>query len=303
MDFVHKTVLLDEAVALLAPEPGKVIVDGTLGGGGHSEALLSRGATVLGLDRDPRALAAATQRLSRFPSFKAHQGNYAQLTAILEREGIAQVDGILLDLGVSSPQFDVAERGFSFSKEGPLDMRMGDIGPTVAELIADSDEATLAGVLRDLGEEPFSRPIARELKRSLPKTTGEAAEAVKRAVPRKAWPKKIHVATRTFQALRIWVNDELDSLDRFLAVFPDAIKLGGRVAIISFHSLEDRRVKDAFRTLVGKCVCPPGLPICACGAKGSFRLLTTKAVQPSEKEEAENPRARSARLRAAEKVR
>lgn len=303
LDFLHKTVLLEEAVALLAPEPGKVIVDGTLGGGGHAESLLKSGATVIGLDRDPRALAAASARLCAFATFSSRKRSYVDLPELMEEEGLAPLDGVLLDLGVSSPQFDEAERGFSFSKDGPLDMRMGDAGPTAAALIAEADEAALAQLLRDYAEEPFARPIARELKRALPKTTFEAAEAVKRAVPRRAWPKKIHVATRTFQALRIWVNDELTGLDRILENLPRVLKLGGRAAIISFHSLEDRKVKEAFRDLLGRCSCPPGMPVCGCGARGTFRLLTSKAVQPSEREQAENPRARSARLRAVEKMR
>ena len=303
MGFEHKTVLLDEAVGLLEPKEGKLIVDGTLGGGGHAQAILARGARVLGVDRDPRALAAAKERLSGEGRFEAVQGNFGELEAILSARGQLPVDGVMLDLGVSSPQFDVAERGFSFSKEGPLDMRMGDAGPTAAELIAEADEKELAQVLREFGEEPFARPIARELKRSLPQTTKAAAEAVARAVPRKAWPKRIHVATRTFQALRIWVNDELGALERLLDSLPRLLGPGGRCAIISFHSLEDRRVKDAFRELEGRCTCPPGLPVCVCGAKGSFRVLTKKAVAASEDEIAQNPRARSAHLRAVEKLR
>lgn len=304
MTFDHQTVLLGEAVEVLKPQEGKVIVDGTLGGGGHAEALLGRGATVIGVDRDPRAIAAARQRLSSSSSrFHAVQGNFAELESILQREGVLPVQGVLVDLGVSSPQLDDPERGFSFQRDGPLDMRMGDQGQTAAELIAESDERELAGYLREYGEEPFSRPIARELKRAAPKTTFEAVEAVKRAVPRKAWPKKIHVATRTFQALRMAVNAELDALRSLLDALPRLLSVGGRAAVIAFHSLEDRMVKQTFRDLEGRCTCPPGLPVCACGAQGTFAPVSRKAIAPSDEEVARNPRARSAHLRAVEKIR
>jgi 16S rRNA (cytosine1402-N4)-methyltransferase len=181
-------------------------------------------------------------------------------------------------------------------------MRMGREGETAAELIRRLSEPELVGVLRELGEEPFARPIARALKQDLPTTTLAAVESVKRAVPRKAWPSKVHVATRTFQALRIAVNDELGELDRVLASLPHLLRVGGRAAVIAFHSLEDRAVKQAFRALEGRCTCPPGLPVCACGAQGTFRVLTRRAVQASDTEVDQKPRARSARLRAVEKV-
>lgn len=301
MAFTHQTVLLEEAVALLDPGAGKVFIDGTLGGGGHTEALLARGATVVGVDRDPVALAAARARVGDNPRFSTRQGNFADIPTLCA--DVLPVDGVLVDLGVSSPQFDEPERGFSFSKDGPLDMRMGPEGRTAAELIADLDEQELARIIYMYGEESFSRPIARELKRTLPTRTLEAAEAVKRAVPRKAWPQKIHVATKTFQALRIAVNGELEALDMLLAALPQVLKVGGRAAIISFHSLEDRRVKEAFRELVGGCRCPPGLPVCACGGQGDFAPLTKKAIAATEAEVAANPRSRSAHLRGVEKIR
>ena len=216
--------------------------------------------------------------------------------------GLLPVDGLLLDLGVSCPQLDTPERGFSFQTEGPLDMRMGRTGETAAELIARLSEHELSALLRELGEEPFARPIARALKRDLPTTTLAAVESIKGAVPRKAWRSKVHVATRTFQALRIAVNDELGELDRVLTALPRLLRIGGRAAVIAFHSLEDRAVKQAFRTLEGRCTCPPGLPVCACGARGTFRVLTRRAVQASDAEVERNPRARSARLRAVERV-
>lgn len=299
--FEHRTVLLDEAVQLLQPGPGKVIVDGTVGGGGHAAALLERGADVLGLDKDPRALAAASARLAPYGErFRAVRSDFAEVKGVLEG---ARVDGLLLDLGVSSPQLDAPERGFSFQKDGPLDMRMSGEGETAAERIRRLSDRELADELYQYGDERFSRPIARALKADLPETTLQAAESVKRAVPRKAWPKGIHVATRTFQALRIAVNGELESLGRALQDLPEVLAPGGVGAIIAFHSLEDRMVKERFRELAGRCVCPPGLPICACGAKGDFVLLTRKAVQASEAEVEANPRARSARLRAVERKR
>jgi len=299
--FSHQTVLLQEAVDILQAGVGKVIIDGTLGGGGHTEALLARGAAVIGVDRDPVALEAARTRLGNNPLLRTRQGNFGDLAELCA--DVLPVDGVLVDLGVSSPQLDVAERGFSFMKDGPLDMRMGEEGRTAAELIAQEDEAALVHLLREYGEEPFARPIARELKRSLPTRTLEAAEVVKRAVPRKAWPTRIHVATRTFQALRMAVNQELESLESLLAALPGLLKVGGRAAVISFHSLEDRKVKETFRQLVGACRCPPGLPVCACGGQGDFSLVTRKAVAPSEEEVATNPRARSAHLRAVERIR
>ncbi|HVP62298.1 MAG TPA: 16S rRNA (cytosine(1402)-N(4))-methyltransferase RsmH [Myxococcaceae bacterium] len=302
MPFVHATVLRDEVVHLLKPLPGKRLVDATLGGGGHAEALLAGGAEVIGVDRDPSAVAAARARLAGSDRFRAVEGRAGELEALLGPMGLLPVDGLLLDLGVSSPQLDTPERGFSFQADGPLDMRMGRTGETAAELIARLSEAELAAVLRDLGEEPFARAIARALKADLPATTLGAVESVKRAVPRRAWPSKVHVATRTFQALRIAVNDELGELDRVLRSLPRLLRVGGRAAVIAFHSLEDRAVKQAFRALEGRCTCPPGFPVCACGAQGTFKVLTRRAVQASDAEVELNPRARSARLRAVERV-
>lgn len=302
--FEHRTVLLEEAVQLLQPRPGKVIVDGTVGGGGHSEALLASGAEVIGLDKDPRALSAAASRLSRFGDrFRPVRADFAEAAEVLGRLGRPPADGLLLDLGVSSPQLDQAERGFSFLRDGPLDMRMSGEGETAAERIRRLSERELADEIFQYGEERFSRQIARALKADLPSTTFQAVESVKRAVPRRAWPRDVHVATRTFQALRIAVNGELESLARALEQLPATLGPGGVAAVIAFHSLEDRMVKERFRELSGRCVCPPGLPVCACGAKGDFSPLTRKAIQASAAEVEENPRARSARLRAVERKR
>jgi 16S rRNA (cytosine1402-N4)-methyltransferase len=269
VEFSHQTVLLKEAVDLLQPGPGKVIVDGTLGGGGHAQALLEKGAAVIGYDKDPRAIEACG-RLTRFPGFRAVNAAFSSI------EG--PVDGVLLDLGVSSPQLDVAERGFSFNSDGPLDMRMGGDGETAAELIERLPEDELADVIYQYGEERLSRRIAKQLKQLKPQTTFEAVEAVKRAVPRKLWG-HLHVATRTFQALRIAVNHELDELKAVLDKLPAVLNPGGRAAIISFHSLEDRMVKHTFRELEG------------------FTVLTKKPITASD----DNPRARSAKLRGVEK--
>ncbi len=306
MEFRHATVLREEVARLLEPLEGALVLDGTLGGGGHSEALLEKGATVLGFDRDPRALEAARARLARFGQrFDAELATFSTAREVLTRRGIAAVDRAVLDLGVSSPQFDEAARGFAFSQKGPLDMRMGATGETARELIERLSEQELAEVLREYGEEPFARRVAKAIKTAspLPETTTELAELVAGAIPRKAWPKHVHPATRTFQALRIAVNRELEELDAFLAGLPELLKVGGRAAIISFHSLEDRKVKQAFRDLEGHCTCPPKLPVCACGAQGSFQVLTRKPIDPSDEEVARNPRARSAHLRAVEKVR
>ncbi len=285
---------------LLQPSEGRVIIDGTLGGGGHTEALLERGARVFGIDRDPRALEAATARLARFGDrFTAVRGEFGDAASLVPHK----VDGFVLDLGVSSPQLDHAERGFSFMKDGPLDMRMSDLGETAAELIARLPENELADVIYEYGEERLSRPIARSLKARLPKTTSEAVEAVKAAVPRKAWPKDIHVATRTFQGLRIAVNAELEQLDRALSSIPAMLNLGGRAAIISFHSLEDRAVKRAFKALCGEAPdeAPRGLPVVRT-QQADFKSLSKKPLTASEEEASQNPRARSAKLRGVEKV-
>ncbi|HZH04575.1 MAG TPA: 16S rRNA (cytosine(1402)-N(4))-methyltransferase RsmH, partial [Myxococcaceae bacterium] len=238
MSFVHHTVLREEVAGLLKAGEGRMFVDGTLGGGGHAEALLAQGATVFGIDRDPRALAAASARLSPYaPRFHPVVGNFADAEALLAGTGALPCDGVVLDLGVSSPQLDDLARGFSFQGDGPLDMRMGEDGPTAAEWIVQADEDEVARALKEFGEEPFARKVARTLKARLPRTTLEAVDAVKASIPRKAWPSKIHVATRTFQGLRIAVNRELESLARVLQSLPRLLKEGGVAAIISFHSL------------------------------------------------------------------
>ena len=307
-EFYHESVLAREVVQLLAPSPGKLLLDGTLGGGGHSERLLAAGARVIGIDKDPRALAAASARLARYgEAFRAVRADFRDAKNVLSALGLAGVDGALVDLGVSSPQLDDPTRGFSFREAGPLDMRMGEEGETVAELLARVDERELARILDEYGEEPFARPVARAIKRAVDGgeelDTARLAEVVAGAIPRKAWPKRIHPATRTFQALRIAVNDELGALAQWLESLPSLLNPGGRAATIAFHSLEDRMVKERFRALTQACTCPRDFPVCACGATASFAQVTRKAVQADDDEVAVNPRARSARLRVVERLR
>jgi 16S rRNA (cytosine1402-N4)-methyltransferase len=305
VSFAHIPVLIEEVVQFLAPRDGGFYCDGTVGGGGHAARILQAGspsARLLGTDRDPLALAAAAERLAEFGDrVKLVHATY---DALPELVGSESADGILLDLGVSSPQFDLAERGFSFSQDGPLDMRMDPTrGQTAAELIASLEAEELADLLWNLGEEKFSRRIARAVKEAAPQTTHALAAVVAKAMPARDARERINPATRTFQALRIAVNRELDQLDAFLEAFPRLLKPGGRCAIISFHSLEDRRVKERFRDLEWTSRLPDDLaanlgertvPIC--------RSLTRKPVTASEAELTLNPRARSAKLRACEKV-
>ena len=305
-DFVHHAVLEKEAVALLGAAPGKVILDGTLGGGGHALALLEAGARVVGLDQDPAALAAARERLAGHDAVIAH-GNFRDARALLDQLGVGEVDGALVDLGVSSPQLDDAGRGFTFREAGPLDMRMDPSrGKPLSERLEEWDEKALARILDSLGEERFARRIARAIHQAWKDhklgDTRQLADLVAAAMPRKAWPKNIHPATRTFQALRIAVNDELGALGEWLLQLPRIVARGGRAAAISFHSLEDRMVKQGFARLATGCICPPQLPVCACGRTAGWKVLTKKPVQAGEDEVAANPRARSARLRAVERL-
>lgn len=288
-----------------------VYADGTLGGGGHSGAMLEASggtATLYGIDRDEKAIAAATARLEQYPGFHAIHGNFHDAKALLSQAGAPPLDGALLDLGVSSPQLDQAERGFSYHEDAPLDMRMDrSQGMTAADLLAEVSEGELTRILREYGEEKWAARIAHfvvERRQTQPlRTTQDLVRVVDAAIPKAVRRKDDgHPARRTFQAVRIAVNDELDPLDRALEDFVDCLKPGGRLLVITFHSLEDRLTKRCFQRLQNPCVCPPKAPVCTCGRKPKVRILARGAVPPTAEEIARNPRARSAKLRVAEKL-
>ena len=307
----HRPVLLFEAVNLIAPERGGLFVDATLGLGGHSEAILeaSPDTRLLGIDRDREALRLASERLARFGSrFRAAHANFRDIQRVLEEANESVPAGILADLGVSSLQFDTPERGFSFRHDAPLDMRMDASGDdeTAAELLERLPEEEIARILYEYGEERKSRRIARWIverrERGEPlKTTTELAELVARAVGHRRG-ERIHPATRTFQALRIAVNRELEGLGEFLETAVALLQTQGRLAVISFHSLEDRVVKRTLRKLSGYCECDRRMPACRCGARREVEILTRRPLTAGEQELEENPRARSAKLRACAKL-
>jgi 16S rRNA (cytosine1402-N4)-methyltransferase len=289
----HEPVLVAEVLALLAPSRGGQFVDCTVGLGGHAQALLEHGASrVLGLDRDAAALDYARERLQPFGDrVELVHADYRRLDEILAARNLPPVDGLLADLGVSSMQLDAPGRGFSFRRDEPLDMRMDTTqGPTAADALREVDERTLADVIYRFGEERYSRRVARAViearARNAIETTGQLADLVRRAIPRKGYS-RIDPATRTFQAIRIWINRELEGLDTFLASAARNLSAGGRLSIVTFHSLEDRIVKHTLRGLQ---------------ADGGLKILTKRPVVPSEAETARNPRARSAKLRAAERT-
>jgi 16S rRNA (cytosine1402-N4)-methyltransferase len=307
----HTPVMLEKVLQSLRCKPGGIYVDGTLGGGGHARAILENTAPdglLIGIDRDDDALLESEKRLQPFGQRKILiKGNFADIGEILTNLNIRKVDGILLDLGVSSHQLDTADRGFSFSLDAPLDMRMDQRSRYSAyDLVNLSPEKELRQVIRDYGEEPMAGRIARAIlaKRvSAPiRTTIELADVVCRAVRRQGVRKKVHPATRTFQAIRIAVNQELSNLPTAIDAGIDQLGQGGMFSIISFHSLEDRIVKETFRSWEGRCQCPPGLPVCQCQREAKLRVLTRKPLRPEADESETNPRARSARLRTAEKI-
>jgi 16S rRNA (cytosine1402-N4)-methyltransferase len=304
----HEPVLLEPVLQYLEPNRSDgIIVDATVGLGGHTEALLERHPhiRILGIDRDPEALERSRERLSRFGDrVTLFRGRHESLIDILKQSGIAAVSGVLADLGVSSMQLDDPSRGFSFRFEGPLDMRMGSEGRSAADLVNTLDEHELARIIRDYGEEPMAKRIARAIVAARGEepilTTTRLGEVI-RSVKKPRW-NEIDPSTLTFQALRIATNEELTGLDRFVEDAVSVLESGARAAVISFHSLEDRIVKRAFRRLEGECTCPPNMPVCGCGAKQIVKILTSRPVTASEEEEERNPRARSAKLRVAEKV-
>jgi 16S rRNA (cytosine1402-N4)-methyltransferase len=304
----HDPVLLNEVVQNLRPSrKDGFLVDATVGLGGHAEALLKMypHARLIAIDRDPAALEKSRERLSFFGDRVTFvRGRHEQLIDILKQQGIESVSGVLADLGVSSMQLDDASRGFSFRFDAPLDMRMGPESRSAADLVGSLDEADLAAILRDYGEEPMAKRIARAIVHARSEapieTTTRLAEII-RSVKRSK-PHEIDPATLTFQALRIAANAELVELDQFVSDAVSVSERGARVAIIAFHSLEDRIVKRAFRRLKGECVCPPGMPVCGCGAQQIVKVLTNRPLTASEEEVNRNPRSRSAKLRVAERV-
>jgi 16S rRNA (cytosine1402-N4)-methyltransferase len=304
--FPHQPVLYQEILNVLAPVSGGVYLDGTLGAGGHAEGILKTSAPrgrLLGLDLDPEALAIARQRLFDFQDRATIvQASYVSAGDVLAETGWGKVNGIVLDLGVSSMQIDRPGRGFSFLGNGHLDMRFNQgAGQTAADLVNTLSEEDLANLIFQYGEERFSRRIARAIVAARPiDTTQELAALIKKAVP--GYESHIHPATRTFQALRIATNKELETLSAALPGLIECLAPMGRIAIISFHSLEDRIVKQFFKQESQDCICPPEQPVCTCGHKASLKVVTKKPVRASDQEIAQNPRSRSAKLRVAEKL-
>ena len=309
--FVHVPIMVSEVLALLRPERGGIFVDGTLGGGGHAEAVLERlpaNGRLYGIDRDGDAIAAASKRLSRFgESFTAIRGNFFNMKELLGVRGVERASGILLDLGVSSFQLDAAERGFSYNEDAPLDMRMDAQAKLSAyDVVNGYAPQELARIIRDYGEERYALriagAIARERQKQPIQSTVELSNIIRAAMPAAARREPQHPAKRTFQASRIEVNGEREGLEKALDSAHDLLESGGVLAVISFHSLEDRIAKLAFRRYEKPCTCDPRAPICTCGKKPTARILTKKPVTPGEDETASNPRSRSAKLRAIEKL-
>ena len=306
----HQSVLLRECVRYLEIDPAGVYVDGTLGMGGHAEAVLEQLTTgrLIGIDRDERALAFAGERLARFGARATLvKGNFGDLDSILDGLGVGKVNGMLFDLGVSSPQLDDKDRGFSYMQDAPLDMRMDERAPLTARQVLNTwSEAELRSIFWRYGEERYAGRIAEAVtaaREQAPiETTGQFVDIIRRTMPAAALREKQHPAKRCFQAVRIAVNDELGELERMLASAPDRLLTGGRRLVISFHSLEDRLVKEAIRKRENGCTCPPEFPVCTCGFVKTLRSVTRKPVTPGAEELQDNPRARSARLRIAERV-
>ena len=312
MEFRHRSVLLEETIEGLKVKPDGIYLDGTLGGGGHSSEILKRlkGGCLIGLDQDEEALAAAGKRLSEFGEegkrFTLIRDNYCNAAEAVRTYGVNGVDGIVLDLGVSSWQLDNAERGFSYRYDAPLDMRMDKRQTlTARDIVNDYPESALYQVIRDYGEEQFAKNIAKHIVQARQKgpieTTGQLNELISAAIPAKIQKKGGHPSKRTFQALRIECNRELEVLKNSIDGLIGLLNPGGRICIITFHSLEDRIVKTAFRRNENPCTCPPDFPVCVCGKKPVGRVVTRKPILPTEKEMEENPRSKSAKLRIFEK--
>ena len=313
MEFRHRSVLLEETIEGLKIKPDGIYLDGTLGGGGHSSEILRRlqGGRLIGIDQDEEALEAAGRRLSEFgeegKNFTLIRDNYCNAAETVRSLGYRGVDGIVLDLGVSSYQLDNAERGFSYRYDAPLDMRMDNRQTlTAKEIVNDYPENELYRVIRDYGEEQFAKNIAKHIVQARQKgpieTTGQLNELISAAIPAKIQKKGGHPSKRTFQALRIECNRELEVLKNSIDGLIGLLNPGGRICIITFHSLEDRIVKTAFRRNENPCTCPPDFPVCICGKKSLGRVITRKPILPSEEEMEENPRSKSAKLRIFEKA-
>lgn len=306
MEFIHKPVLFDEAINALNIRPDGIYFDGTSGGGGHSGAIASRLTTgrLISVDQDPDAIEILHERLGKYPCVTVVKSNFCMIKQVLIEQSVSKVDGILLDLGVSSHQLDEGERGFSYKKDAPLDMRMSQEGTTAADLVNNLSEQELSRIIFTYGEEKFAKRIAaaivRERKNGKIETTLQLADIVKNAIPAATRREGGNPARRTFQALRIEVNGELDKLSKALDEMADCLNPGGRIAVITFHSLEDRIVKQRFAKWCSGCTCPPDFPVCVCGKK-PLGHLPFKAKAPTEEELEENPRSRSARLRVFEK--
>ena len=308
--FSHKPVLLEECMQGLRLKEGGVWFDGTVGGGGHSYEILKRtspSGQLIATDLDENAIAAASARLSEFSGrFRIYKNNYKNYAAVLEEAGVAELDGVLLDFGVSSFQLDERERGFSYMQDAPLDMRMDAKAPLTAEDVVNGyAEEELAKILKEYGEERFAKNIARNVaaarKKSRIRTTGELAKIVEASIPAK-FRQNGPCARKTFQAIRIEVNGELDGLEEAVKGLARRLKKGGRICILTFHSLEDRIVKNAFRELATDCICDKSLPVCVCGKKKEIEIITHKPLTASAEELQNNSRAKSAKLRIAEKV-
>lgn len=309
MNFNHKSVLLDEVIESLNIKPDGYYVDGTLGGAGHALEVIKRlkGGRLIGIDQDADAIKAATERLIDYKNrVIIVRDNYVNIENILKREGIDKVDGIYVDLGVSSYQLDTADRGFTYRFDAPLDMRMDDRNELKAsDIVNNYSEAELFHVIRDYGEDRFAKNIAKHIveyrnKKKI-ETTFELVDIIKSAIPMKIQVTGGHPAKRTFQAIRIELNKELEVLEDSINVMIELLKPGGRLSVITFHSLEDRIVKQAFKKAESPCVCPKKFPVCICGNKSKGRVITRKAVLPSKEELEENSRAKSAKLRVFEK--
>ena len=307
MEFQHIPVMLEACMDGLNIRPDGIYVDGTAGGGGHSSEIARRlkGGRLIALDQDPDAVAAASERLAEFPQAQVVRANFRDMRQVLDGLGIARADGILLDLGVSSHQLDTAERGFSYLKDAPLDMRMSQEGPSAKDLVNSAPVSELARILREYGEEKFALRIAQNIARRREEApierTLELAEIIKASMPAAARREK-NPCKRSFQALRIAVNSELDALSQGIDAAFDSLAAGGRLCIITFHSLEDRMVKQKFAALCRGCICPPDFPVCVCGHTPEGQLPTRKPILPDENELAVNRRSQSAKLRIIEKI-